>query len=53
MPRNKKSGQLIRKSKEKYEIEVFDRRKNHIGVIKPSGGVLRREFAKPERSMKK
>ena len=42
--RNKKSGQLIQKSKEKYEIEVFDRHKNHIGVIKPNDGVLRKEL---------
>jgi hypothetical protein len=49
--RNKDKSQYFQKTTEKNEIEVYNRQEKHIGVIKPSDGVLRRELAKLGRSI--
>jgi hypothetical protein len=51
--RHKKTGRLIQKSKEKWEIEVFDKNDEHIGVIKPSDGILRTNLKVDGRSVNK
>jgi hypothetical protein len=51
--RHKETGRLIQKSIEKWEIEVFNKNEEHIGVIKPSDGILRKELAVKGRTMKK
>ncbi len=50
--RNNSTGELIQKSHEKYDIEVYDSRGNHIGVIRPSEGFIRKEFAVKGRRIK-
>ena len=50
--RNKKTGDLAQKSIEKWEIEVFKKNGQHKGIIRPSEGVIRTEFAKPGRTIK-
>ena len=42
---NKKTGDLAQKSIEKWDIEVFGANKMHKGVIRPSEGFVRSEFA--------
>jgi hypothetical protein len=51
--RNADKSQFYQKTMEKNEIEVYGGHGKHIGVIKPSDGVLRRELAEPRRSMEK
>jgi hypothetical protein len=50
--RNTKTGDLIQKSKEKWEIEVFGKDRKHKGIIRPSEGVIKIEFAKAGRTIK-
>lgn len=49
--RNMKSGNLVQKSREKWEIEVYDKRGNHIGVIKPGDGTFHPELMVKERKI--
>jgi hypothetical protein len=42
---NREKTQFYQKSKEGWEIETYNTQGDHIGVIKPSDGILRREFA--------
>jgi hypothetical protein len=49
---NKRTGDLVQKSKEKWEIEVFNRHGRHKGIIRPSEGSIRTEFAVPGRAIK-
>ena len=44
---------MVQKSREKWEIEVYDRHENHIGVIKPSDGKFHPELAVKGRKMSK
>ena len=48
-----RSGRFAQKSIEKWEIEVFDRNENHIGVIKPSDGKFHPELAVRGRKMER
>jgi hypothetical protein len=50
---NKDKSQYFHGTIEKWEIEVFNGQEKHMGVIKPSDGVLRKNLAKPGRKMKK
>jgi hypothetical protein len=51
--RNKKNGQFVQKSMEKWELEVFSKDGKHEGVIKPSEGKLRPEFKVKDRNIEK
>jgi len=51
--RNKDTGDLAQKSIEKWEIEVYNKREDHIGVIKPSDGKFHPELKVPGRVMRK
>jgi hypothetical protein len=51
--RHKETGRLIQKSIEKWEIEVYNSKKEHIGVIKPSDGILREDLAVEGRTINK
>ena len=51
--RNRKTGDYVQKSREKWEIEVYDKHENHIGVIKPSDGKFHPELAVKGRKMRK
>ena len=51
--REEKTGNMAQKSKEKWEIEVYDKHENHIGVIKPSDGSFHPELSVKGRKMKK
>jgi hypothetical protein len=51
--RNKTTDQMAQKSVEKWDIEIFNAREDHIGVIRPSEGFLRKEFAVKGRRMQK
>jgi hypothetical protein len=51
--RHKETGRLIQKSIEKWEIEVYNKKKEHIGVIKPSAGILREDLAVKGRTINK
>jgi hypothetical protein len=48
---NAERTQFYQKTKEKWEIEVYNKQGDHIGVIKPSEGILRRELAIPGRTI--
>jgi hypothetical protein len=51
--RHKETGRLIQKSIEKWEIEVYNEKERHIGVIKPSDGILRKDLAVKGRTIEK
>jgi hypothetical protein len=51
--KNKKDGRLIQKSREKWEIEVYNEQKEHIGVIKPGDGKFYPELKVKGRKIKK
>jgi hypothetical protein len=42
---------FFQKTVEKNEIEVYDKNGDHVGIIRPSDGMLRRELAAPGRSI--
>jgi hypothetical protein len=51
---NKKTGQFLQKSIEKWELEAFNKREKHIGVMRPNEpGTIRTEFAVRGRKMEK
>ena len=51
--KNKKDGRLIQKSREKWEIEVYNEQEKHIGVIKPSDGKFHPELEVEGRTIEK
>ncbi|MDR1366839.1 MAG: hypothetical protein LBJ13_02965 [Puniceicoccales bacterium] len=51
---NKKTGQFLQKSIEKWELEAFDKHENHIGIMRPNEpGIIRTEFSVRGRKMGK
>jgi hypothetical protein len=51
---NKKTGQFLQKSIEKWELEAFNKREKHIGIMRPNEpGTIRTEFAVRGRKMEK
>ena len=50
--KNRNTGNFIQKSREKWEIEVYDKWGDHIGVIKPSDGSFHSELKVNGRKMK-
>ena len=50
---NTKTERFLQKSREKWEIGVFDKNESHIGVIKPSDGKFHPELAVKGRKMRK
>jgi hypothetical protein len=51
--RHEKTGQLIQKSHEKFEMEVFDKHGKHEGIMRANEGTIRTEFAVPGRKIGK
>jgi hypothetical protein len=52
--KNEKTGQFLQKSIEKWELESFNKHKDHIGTMKPNEpGIIRTEFAVRGRKMGK
>ena len=50
---NAKNERFSQKSREKWEIEVFNKNEDHIGVFKPSDGKFHPELAVKGRKMRK
>jgi hypothetical protein len=51
---NKKTGQFLQKSIEKWELEAFNKREKHIGIMRSNEpGIIRTEFAVRGRKMEK
>jgi hypothetical protein len=51
--RNERTRQLIQKSHEKFEMEVFDKNGKHVGIMRANEGTVRTEFATPGRKIGK